>query len=514
MISIKETKKKAKKALRKNYWRSVAIVFFIAIMLGKYSAFSLHVRNNISNAAYENVPSFVSSINSEIASETIEQITKIKTNVSSYKPTRGILANIFNNVTKSGSFIFGMLNSFNQLIFHERIWASLMILLGAILSFLYWMFIRNVLIVGQARFFLENRNYKKTNFKRIFMPYKVKKIKNISFTMMVKTIQEWLWYLTIIGGIIKHYSYALVPYILAENPSIPRKEAIKLSREMMYGYKWQLFKLDVSFMGWYILDILSFNLTGIIFTSPYKMCCMADVYMQIRKKAKEKEVKNTELLMDNYLEETGNKYPIEKYIFKENNRKWLNTDYNKDYSIDSLILMFFVASIIGWIWEVGLHLFEYGTFVNRGTLHGPWLHIYGWGLILLLVLLKKTRNQPILTFILAIIICGTLEYGTAWYLETFKNARWWDYDGFFLNLHGRICLEGLIVFGVGGCAFIYFGAPLLESIISKIPKKIKGFLCIFLSLFYVADFIYSSKYPNQGEGVSENFQTQENTYLL
>lgn len=513
MISIRETKKKAKYALKKNYWRSVAIVFFISIILGNFSINSVRIQNNISSVAYNYAPRVINSINSEIAKETIEKVTKIKTNFSTYKPTRGILANIFNNITNSGSFIFGLLNSFNQLIFHERIWASLIILLGAILSFLYWLLIRNVLLVGQARFFLENKNHKKTNFKRIFMPYKVKKIKNVSIAMMCKTMQEWLWYLTIIGGFIKHYSYALVPYILAENPKIKGSDAIKLSKDMMHGHKWELFKLDLSLIGWYILDILSFHLIGILFTSPYKMCCMAEVYMNIRREAKEKKIKNAELLMDDLLLEINDKYPIEKYIYKERSHKWLNTDYNKNYSIDSLILMFFVASIIGWIWEVGLHLFQYGSFVNRGTLHGPWLHIYGWGLILLLILLKKTRNKPILTFCFAILICGTLEYGTAWYLETFKNARWWDYDGFFLNIHGRICLEGLIVFGIGGCAFIYFAAPFLDSIFNKISKKIKILLCLLLTLFYVSDLLYSSKHPNTGEGISQNFAIKENIIM-
>lgn len=507
-MKVREIKKEAKKALKVNYWRCVAIAFFVSMLLGTYKITSNQpISFDTSSITIKSEP-FGAVLNSEILRDTIESISNVQESITNYKPTRGVLANVFNNVTASGSFIFGLLNSFNQLIFHERVWQSIVILLGAILTLLYVLFIRNVFVVGEARFFLENRGYIKTNFHRLLFPYKIRKYKNIGFAMMRLMVQEWLWYFTIIGGVIKHYSYAMVPYILAENPTLSGKEAILLSRKMMDGYKWELFKLDLSLIGWSLLDLFSFHLVGIIFTTPYKNCCFAESYMYFRSYFIQEKIEGSEVLKDTYLEKSGEVYPSEKALCKEvETKKWLHTDFNKNYDFVSLLLMFFVASIVGWIWEVGLHLFQYGEFVNRGTLHGPWLHIYGWGLVLLLILLKKFRNKPILTFLLAILICGTLEYATGWYLETFKNARYWDYDGFFLNLHGRICLEGLIVFGLGGCSFIYFAAPFLDSLFNRIPKKIRTLFCILLSFFYIVDFVYSSKYPNSGDGVSQNLQS-------
>lgn len=431
-----------------------------------------------------------------------------------FKPTRGILANLFNNITASESFIFGFLNSFNQLIFHEHIWASIIILLGAILTFFYWLFIRNVLIVGEKRFFLENHNHPKTTLKRILLPYKVKATKNTAIVMLQKYFAEWIWYPTIIGGFIKHYEYLLVPYILAENPKINGKKALKLSKEMMKDYKWKLCKFDFSFIGWETLNLFSFNLLEILYIAPFRNCCMANIYLQLRGIAKKNNIENTVYLKDDNLLEKGNNYPKENYLYPEISKKWITTDYQKEYSITSIILMFFSAAIIGWIWEVGLHLFQYGSLVNRGALHGPWLPIYGWGSILLLILLKKTRKNPILTFILAMIICGIVEYGTAWYLETLKGIRYWDYEGYFLNLHGRICLEGLIAFGTGGCAFIYFAAPFLESCFKKIKPNIKIILCIFLIIFYIGDAYYSGKHPNTGTGISQKLETKKQVLLL
>lgn len=512
MINRKILKKEAKSTLKKNYWRIIAVVFFLAIVLGN---FNIVIKSRITLPALQINAPLANTIHTNNLLETTIHINHLPFDLSSYKPTRGVLANLFNNIISSGSFIFGLLNSFNQLVFHEHIWQSFIILLGALLSFFYWFFIRNVLIVGEKRFFLENYNHQKTKFIRILLPYKIKKLKNITFTMMVVTIKEWLWYFTIVGGFIKHYAYCLTPYILAENPGIKGQDAIKLSENLMKGHKWEFFKLDLSFLGWHLLDILTLHFLGILFITPYKKCCITNLYFILRENGKNNKIPNSEYLCDKELDKIEDKYKKENYLYKEKEtKKWLHTDYNKKYSFSSIVLMFFTASIIGWLWEVGLNLFQYGFFANRGTLHGPWLHIYGWGLILILLLLKKFRDHPILTFFLVIVLCGTLEYGTAWYLETFKNARWWDYDGFFLNLHGRICMEGLLAFGIGGTFFIYFVAPFFDSLFMKIPKKYKTLFCILLSILYIIDFAYSSKYPNTGEGVSQNFSTYKNTIDL
>ncbi|MDQ9827112.1 putative ABC transporter permease, partial [Acinetobacter sp. 163] len=78
--------------------------------------------------------------------------------------------------------------------------------------------------------------------------------------------------------------------------------------------------------------------------------------------------------------------------------KKLKLDYNRDYSVYSLILLFFTFSFMGWVWEVLLHVYEDGMFVNRGVMHGPWLPIYGCGGVLVIVLLRKFADRTALTF--------------------------------------------------------------------------------------------------------------------
>src|SRR5699024_193673 len=69
-------------------------------------------------------------------------------------------------------------------------------------------------------------------------------------------------------------------------------------------------------------------------------------------------------------------------------------DYKRHYSIRTLILLFFAFSIAGWLWEVTLHIVTKGMLVNRGTMLGPWLPIYGAGGALVLFLLKKLFTRP------------------------------------------------------------------------------------------------------------------------
>ena len=144
-----------------------------------------------------------------------------------------------------------------------------------------------------------------------------------------------------------------------------------------------------------------------------------------------------------------------------------------------------------------------GSFVNRGFFHGPWLPIYGSGSVLILTLLNKLRKKPLLEFLAIILLCGCIEYYISWFLEQlYDGLRWWDYSDYFLNLNGRICVEGLLAFGVGGMVIVYVYAPLLDCLFRRIPKKILVSACLVLILIFCTDLIYSGKYPNLGNGIA------------
>lgn len=98
---------------------------------------------------------------------------------------------------------------------------------------------------------------------------------------LLRSLYTFLWsLLLVIPGIIKHLSYAMTPYILADHPEMTAKQAIKLSQELMDGYKGDLFMLGLSFIGWDLLNLLTLGI-GSFWLNPYKEATYAAFYRQI-----------------------------------------------------------------------------------------------------------------------------------------------------------------------------------------------------------------------------------------
>ena len=96
----------------------------------------------------------------------------------------------------------------------------------------------------------------------------------------------WLWSLLFfIPGIIKTYSYSMTMYILADLPEIGAKDALRLSMRMMQGHKWELFVMQLSFLGWMILGLFTFNLLNILYTIPYMQLSSAGFYASVKQDA-------------------------------------------------------------------------------------------------------------------------------------------------------------------------------------------------------------------------------------
>lgn len=108
---------------------------------------------------------------------------------------------------------------------------------------------------------------------------------HVVWGMILSNIYIFLWtLLLIIPGIIKSYSYALTPYILVEHPEMSANEAIEESMRLMDGHKFDLFYLQLSFIGWAILSILSLGL-GFFWLIPYQMTAQAAFYRDIKNEA-------------------------------------------------------------------------------------------------------------------------------------------------------------------------------------------------------------------------------------
>lgn len=140
--------------------------------------------------------------------------------------------------------------------------------------------ITGAIFYGMARVMIRNVKNENWKFEDVFCGFKDGFVKTL-LLYLLQTLFLFLWTLLfIIPGIVKTYSYAMV-YYLQQEPGGLEKEPVDLiteSRRMMDGYKWQLFCLDLSFLGWYILGSLCFGV-GIFFVTPYHEQARANFYL-------------------------------------------------------------------------------------------------------------------------------------------------------------------------------------------------------------------------------------------
>ena len=488
--------------------------------------------------------------------------------------TRGVLSEVVNQIT-SGSIVVTAVAAAASITGSESGGVALLVVVFALGLAVFWFFIQNVFPVVMRRVFLEGMLYDRVTPQRFLFLIRVRRWRRAAWTMCVKYVLYLLWCLTVVGGVVKHYSYFLVPYIVAENPDMTARQAIGLSRRMMQGHKWECFVFELSFIGWDVLGILTLGLSDVLFTNPYKMACFTRYYARLRALAIQNGLQDAKLLDDDYLYEKapadaiakkysdvirvmntpdgeqhrlsgwrgvladdfgvllfpreqdrvaearradrvrlfalmddveGTAYPVRLYPLPEEERQKLveSLNYMRRYSVWSLLAIFLSLSVFGWLWEVGLHLVSTGELVNRGVLHGPWLPIYGTGAVLMLTVLYRLRGRPGLEFLATILLCGTLEYMTSLVLELATGGTlWWDYSGYFLNLNGRICAEGLLVFGVGGLAVVYMAAPLLDAALARVDRKLLVTVCSVVAAVFFCDAVWSQFEPNTGRGVTD-----------
>ena len=162
------------------------------------------------------------------------------------------------------------------------------------------------------------------------------------------------------------------------------------------------------------------------------------------------------------------------------------------HTIKLYFLLFLIYSFMGWCMEVCVSLVTIKKFINRGFLIGPYCPIYGWGAILITLLLSYFTDKPILLFFMAILICGTLEYLTSFFMEKIYHLRWWDYSNKKFNINGRVCLDTIIPFGILGTTIMYVTNPFFLDKLNMIPNNTLNIIFYILFAIFTIDGIISS----------------------
>lgn len=303
MWKRKNLKDKAKKTVKNNYWTAVVLCFVITILTGEYG----NSITGIWQSGDSVLPDYVITqnqylIENEISKDNIaeiqekqEKIEEITENLTEnqLKMVNTITSNL-NSLTKSQKYIYKIWDAIELFIMNQNLLGIAYVLI-AIIAILYIILLAEPLLVAERRYFIiasEKENTKMGVMKEIF---KRKNWSNVAVIMFFKSFYNFLWYLTIIGGIIKTYEYRMIPYLLAENPDMNKKEVFARSKQMMKGNKWKTFILDISFILWEILSTVTFGLLDILYVNPYKIATSVELYKTLKENNNVEEVSKNQV---------------------------------------------------------------------------------------------------------------------------------------------------------------------------------------------------------------------------
>lgn len=155
----------------------------------------------------------------------------------------------------------------------------------------------------------------------------------------------------------------------------------------------------------------------------------------------------------------------------------------------NIFWLFVVGCVFGLVIETIYHLAMYGEWQDRaGLLWGPFSPIYGFGAVLLTVLLNRLwRANWLLTFCSSAVIGGTFEYLTSWFMEVAFGIKAWDYTGQWLSIDGRTSGKFMFFWGILGLAWIKLILPHLLALIQRIPWRVRYSLTLVCLVFMVVD---------------------------
>lgn len=162
------------------------------------------------------------------------------------------------------------------------------IILGAsvfagVLELLWLFLVATPLEIGVTKYYIQVSEDSNAAMDQCFDGFRYN-WKNVVWIYFLMVMKLFLWSLLfVIPGIIKAFEYSMIPYLLAENSNITAKEAFETSKKMTDGEKWNLFVLDLSFIGWYLLGLLCCGV-GTIFVAPYVRATEVQVYFVLKTK--------------------------------------------------------------------------------------------------------------------------------------------------------------------------------------------------------------------------------------
>lgn len=157
------------------------------------------------------------------------------------------------------------------------------------------------------------------------------------------------------------------------------------------------------------------------------------------------------------------------------------------FTLYQMYWIFVIYAFVGWCCEVAFAAVKSGTFVNRGFLTGPVCPIYGFGMLIVALLLTPLANSWLLLFVGAVVLTSLLELVTGFVLERFFHQKWWDYSAFRGNIGGYICPQFSLLWGVACVAVMKVVQPLVMRLIDAFPHLVGIILLCVTDVLFALD---------------------------
>lgn len=263
-----ELKSRAKVAFKRNYWKCVLAAFILSLVTSSgggggssYNSSDNDYNNYFEDYEYDDDYDYEYNY-SDAGSEIIRD---------------GGLTTLVNSGTLS------VASGATALVTGLAVFLVILIIIAVIVGAAMGIFLFNPIQVGGCHFFLENAMVNTAGPGLLLNAFKLN-YKSTVLTMFLRGLYTFLWTLLfIIPGIIKSYEYYMVPYILADHPEMSHQEVFALSKKMMDGEKWNTFVLELSFIGWQLLNGLTIGILGLFYVNPYVHATHAELYLTLKR---------------------------------------------------------------------------------------------------------------------------------------------------------------------------------------------------------------------------------------
>jgi uncharacterized membrane protein len=281
MWTRRELKTKAKETLHLNYWKTVLVALVFTLVCSG-AGFSLAASGGGSRAAgnstqYDETTYELSPTEMEQLLEEYDEIDMTDPDNPPIDEVNGFIDSL--SEPESASPFHPTLSTGEVAVVAGIIFVVAIVVVAIALALSA--FLTNPVEVGTARFFTRNLN-QKAEVKEVAFGFDNNYLETVK-TMFWRDVYTLLWgLLLIVPGIVKAYEYRMIPYLLADDPTMTKDRAFAESKRMMTGNKWRAFVLDLSFIGWYLLALPTLGLVTIFYASPYKKMTDAALYEELR----------------------------------------------------------------------------------------------------------------------------------------------------------------------------------------------------------------------------------------